>query len=109
MQFGLGVRARAVFRAFRYRNYRLFFFGQGVSLIGTWTQQVAISWLVYRVTGSTLLLGVVAFSNQIPTLFLGPFAGVVADRVSRKRLLLEPRTFHDTGARPCRAGADRGR
>jgi len=88
MKFGLGVRAGAVFRAFRYRNYRLFFFGQGVSLIGTWTQQVAISWLVYRVTGSTLLLGVVAFSNQIPTLFLGPFAGVVADRFNRKQLLL---------------------
>ncbi len=88
MEFGLGVRAGAVFRAFRHRNYRLFFFGQGVSLIGTWTQQVALSWLVYRLTGSTLLLGVVAFSNQIPTLLLGPFAGVVADRFDRKRLLL---------------------
>lgn len=62
--------------------------GQGVSLIGTWTQQTAMSWLVYRITGSTLLLGLVAFSNQIPTLFLGPFAGVVADRWERKRLLL---------------------
>jgi MFS family permease len=59
-----------------------------ISLIGTWTQQVAISWLVYRITGSTLLLGAVAFSNQIPTLFLGPFAGVVADRFERKRLLI---------------------
>jgi MFS family permease len=62
--------------------------GQGVSLIGTWTQQTAMSWLVYRITGSTLLLGVVAFSNQIPTLFLGPFAGVAADRWDRKRLLI---------------------
>jgi MFS family permease len=88
MKFGLGVRVGAVFRAFRHRNYRLFFFGQGVSLIGTWTQQVALSWLVYRLTGSTLLLGVVAFSNQIPTLFLGPLAGVVADRFNRKQLLL---------------------
>src|SRR5208283_1084715 len=88
MKFGLGVSVRTVFRTFRYRNYRLFFFGQGVSLIGTWTQQVALSWLVYRITGSTLLLGVVAFSNQIPTLFLGPFAGVVADRYNRKHLLL---------------------
>jgi MFS family permease len=88
MKLGLGVRVRTVFRTFRYRNYRLFFFGQSVSLIGTWTQQVALSWLVYRITGSTLLLGVVAFSNQIPTLFLGPFAGVVADRYNRKHLLL---------------------
>lgn len=62
--------------------------GQGISLIGTWMQQAALSWLVYRLTGSTLLLGVVAFSNQIPTLFLGPFAGVVADRLERKRLLI---------------------
>jgi MFS family permease len=88
MKFGLGISVRAVFRAFQHRNYRLFFFGQGISLIGTWTQQVAISWLIYRLTGSTLLLGVVAFSNQIPTLFLGPFAGVVADRFDRKQLLL---------------------
>ena len=88
MKFGLGVSVGAIFRAFQYRNYRLFFFGQSVSLIGTWTQQVALSWLVYRLTGSTLLLGVVAFSNQIPTLFLGPFAGIVADRFNRKQLLL---------------------
>ncbi|MGA2027536.1 MAG: MFS transporter, partial [Syntrophobacteraceae bacterium] len=88
MKFGLGVSIGEIFRAFRYRNYRLFFFGQSVSLTGTWTQQVALSWLVYRLTGSTLLLGVVAFSNQVPTLFLGPFAGVVADRFNRKQLLL---------------------
>ncbi|MGC8493636.1 MAG: MFS transporter [Syntrophobacteraceae bacterium] len=81
-------RLKNMFRAFRYRNYRLFFFGQGISLIGTWIQQVALSWLVYRLTGSTLLLGTVAFCNQIPTLFLGPFAGVVADRFDRKGLLL---------------------
>ena len=80
--------AKFLFRALSSRNYRLFFAGQGVSLIGTWTQQAALSWLVYRITGSTLLLGLVAFSNQIPTLFLGPFAGVVADRWERKRLLL---------------------
>jgi len=88
MKFGFEESTRTVFRAFRYRNYRLFFSGQGLSLIGTWTQQVALSWLVYRLTGSTLLLGTVAFSNQIPTLFLGPFAGVVADRWERKRLLI---------------------
>ncbi len=80
--------ARFIFRTLSSRNYRLFFTGQSISLIGTWTQQAALSWLVYRITGSTLLLGVVAFSNQIPTLFLGPFAGVVADRWERKGLLL---------------------
>jgi MFS family permease len=80
--------AKFIFRALSSRNYRLFFSGQGVSLIGTWMQSAAMSWLVYRITGSTLLLGVVAFSNQIPTLFLGPFAGVVADRWERKRLLI---------------------
>ncbi len=85
---GVTGRLSNILRAFRSRNYRLFFIGQGVSLIGTWTQQVTISWLVYRVTGSTLLLGAVAFSNQIPTLFLGPFAGVAADRWERKRLLI---------------------
>lgn len=57
-------------------------------MIGTWTQQVAVSWLVYRLTGSTLLLGTVVFCNQIPMLFLAPFAGVVADRWNRKKLLL---------------------
>ncbi len=77
-----------LFRSLHSRNYRLFFIGQGVSLIGTWMQQAAMSWLVYRITGSTLLLGVVAFSSQIPTLVLGPVAGVVADRWERKRILI---------------------
>ncbi len=81
-------RLKLLVRAFQYRNYRLFFTGQSISLIGTWTQQVAISWLVYRLTGSAFLLGVVAFCNQIPTFFLSPFAGVIADRLNRKRLLL---------------------
>jgi len=84
----IGIEVKVIFRAFRSRNYRLFFCGQGISLIGTWMQQAAMSWLVYRITGSTLLLGAVAFSNQIPTLFLGPFAGVIADRFERKRLLM---------------------
>lgn len=80
-------RFKNTFRALRHRNYRLFFFGQGISLVGTWTQQIALSWLVYRLTGSTVLLGTVAFCSQIPTLFLGPFAGVCADRFDRKKLL----------------------
>ena len=77
-----------IFRALGSKNYRLFFIGQGISLIGTLMQHAAMSWLVYRITGSMLLLGAVAFSNQIPTLLLGPFAGVAADRWERKRLLM---------------------
>lgn len=80
-------------RALRSRNYRLFVAGQGVSLVGTWMQQVAMSWLVYRLTGSALLLGTVGFTSQIPTLFVSPFAGVLADRWDRRRLLLATQTL----------------
>ncbi|MDD2891243.1 MAG: MFS transporter, partial [bacterium] len=69
-----------IFRAFQYRNYRLFFGGQGISLIGTWMQQISLSWLVYRLTNSAFLLGVVGFSSNIPILLIEPFAGVLADR-----------------------------
>jgi len=75
-------------RAFKSRNYRLFFSGQGVSLIGTWITRIATSWLIYRLTGSLLLLGMVGFCGQIPTLILGPFAGVLVDRADRHRLLI---------------------
>jgi MFS family permease len=75
-------------RALRHRNYRLFFFGQGISLIGTWVTRIAMSWLVYRLTNSSLLLGVVGFAGQIPTFLLGPFAGVIVDRSDRYRLLV---------------------
>ena len=81
-------RVRHLLRAFRSRNYCLFVAGQGVSLIGTWMQQVAMSWLVYRLTGSVLLLGVIGFTTQIPTFFISPVAGVLADRWDRRRLLL---------------------
>jgi len=76
------------FRALRHRNYRLFFTGQGLSLIGTWLQQVAMGWLVYRLTGSAWLLGVVAFCANIGILLFGNLAGVVADRIDRRRGLL---------------------
>lgn len=76
------------FRALRYRNYRLFFIGQGISLIGTWMQSVAMSWLVYSMTDSALLLGVVAFAGHICTFLFGPFAGVLTDRMDRKRIVL---------------------
>jgi MFS family permease len=72
----------------RSRNYRLFVAGQSVSLVGTWMQQVAMSWLVYRLTGSAFLLGVVGFTSQIPTFLLSPVAGVLADRWNRRRLLI---------------------
>ena len=77
-----------MFRALRHRNFRIFFYGQTISLTGTWIQQIALSWMVYRMTGSAFLLGLVAFSSQIATFFLAPFAGVIADRHHRHRLLL---------------------
>ncbi|HQJ07649.1 MAG TPA: MFS transporter, partial [Deltaproteobacteria bacterium] len=66
-------RGGTILRAFRSRNYRLFFTGQSFSLIGTWMQGVAMSWLVYRLSGSALLLGVIGFVSQIPTLVVAPF------------------------------------
>ena len=75
-------------RALSSRNYRLFFGGQSVSLVGTWITRIATSWLVYRLTGSELLLGVVGFCGQIPTLILAPFAGVLVDRRDRHRILI---------------------
>ena len=77
-----------VFRTLRYRNYRLFFGGQLVSLVGTWMQQVAMTWLVYRMTNSPFLLGVVGFSGQMPSFLLSAFAGVLADRWNRHRMLM---------------------
>jgi MFS family permease len=75
-------------RALSSRNFRLFFGGQSVSLVGTWITRIATSWLVYRLTGSALLLGVVGFCGQIPTLLLAPFAGVLVDRWNRRRILV---------------------
>jgi MFS family permease len=80
-------------RALRHRNYRLFFGGQSISLIGTWITRIATSWLVYRLTGSELLLGVVAFCSQIPLLILAPFAGVLVDRWDRHRILVITQTL----------------
>jgi len=75
-------------RAFNHRNFRLFFFGQSLGVIGYWVQQIAMSWLVYRLTGSALLLGATAFAGQIAVLVLAPFGGLWADRVERKKLLI---------------------
>jgi MFS family permease len=79
---------RTVGRAFRHRNYRFFFGGQFVSQVGTWMQSVAQAWLVYRLTGSTALLGLVAFCGQFPVFLLAPIGSVVADRTSRHRVII---------------------
>jgi len=75
-------------RSLRFRNFRLFFTGQLISLVGTWMQSAALSWLVYRLTGQATLLGLVAFASQAPIFFLGSFGGVLADRVEPRRLLV---------------------
>jgi MFS family permease len=74
-------------RALRHRNFRLYFAGQSISLIGTWMTRIATSWLVYRLTGSALLLGTISFAGQIPTFLLAPFAGVLVDRLNRHHVL----------------------
>jgi MFS family permease len=79
---------RFLLRALGHRNYRLFFSGQSVSLVGTWLTRVATSWLVYRLSGSALLLGVVGFCGQLPAFLLAPFAGVLVDRWNRHRVLV---------------------
>jgi MFS family permease len=77
-----------VFRALRHRNFKLFFAGQCISMVGTWMQVTALSWLVYRLTDSAFLLGFVGFIGQIPSLLLTPFTGVVADRYNRHRIII---------------------
>lgn len=77
-----------LFRALSSRNYRLFWFGQVISLLGTWIQQTAMSWLLYKLTNSALLLGVIAFLGQAPGFFIAPFAGTFADRLNRHKILI---------------------
>ena len=89
----LRTRFQHVFRALKHRNYRLFFAGQSISLVGTWMQQVALSWLVYRMTNSPFLLGIVGFIGQIPTFLFSPFAGVFADRHNRRNMLVVTQTL----------------
>jgi MFS family permease len=83
---------RTTLRALRHRNFQLFFGGQLISLIGTWMQNIAQDWLVYRLTGSSWLLGVVAFVSQIPIFLLAPVAGIVADRYNRHRIVIATQT-----------------
>jgi MFS family permease len=82
------TRLQIIFRSLHYRNYRLFFGGQSISLIGTWMQRIAMPWLVYHTTGSVMLLGVVGFAGQIPTFVLAPVAGVLTDRWNRYYVLI---------------------
>jgi len=77
-----------MFRALKSKNYRLFFIGQSISLTGTWMQQMAIGWLIYRLTKSPFMLGFVGFLGNIPTFIFTPFAGVLADRMNRHRMLI---------------------
>jgi MFS family permease len=81
-------RFNGIFRSLTYRNYRLFFSGQSISLVGTWIQRIATPWLVYHLTGSAFLLGVVGFAGQIPTFLLAPFAGVLTDRWNKYYILI---------------------
>lgn len=88
---GIGIppgTLKTIFRAFKYPNYRLYYYGQSISLVGTWVQNIAMGWLLYRLTGSALLLGTVAFAQQIPSLFIMPFAGVLADRFNRRKVII---------------------
>jgi MFS family permease len=87
-QSDTGEGLRAMVRAFRHRNFRLYFGGQSISLIGTWIQQIALSWTIYQLTHSSFLLGVVSFAGQLPLFLLTPFAGVLVDRFNRHRILV---------------------
>src|ERR1035438_8111466 len=84
----LAMRLTQLFSALTARNYRLFFAGQIISLVGSWMTQTASLWLVYHLSSSAFLLGGVGFARQIPIFFLAPFAGVWVDRVNRHRLLV---------------------
>ena len=85
-------RFRDMVRSLKHRNFQLFFSGQMISLVGTWMDNIAEAWLVYRLTGSSLLLGTVAFAGQIPIFLLGPIGGLVADRFDRRSIIVATQT-----------------
>jgi MFS family permease len=89
---GVLSRWEVAWRALRHRNFQLFFSGQSISLIGTWMQSVAQSWLVYRLTGSALLLGSVGFASQIPVFLIAPLGGMTADRHDRRYIVIATQT-----------------
>jgi MFS family permease len=82
-----------ILRGFQHRNFRLFFIGQTLTMIGTWMQYIAISWLMYRLTGSAFMLGMTGFALQIPILLVSPFAGVWVDRYDRRTMLMVTQTL----------------
>ena len=84
---------RSMVRAFRHRNFRLYFGGQSISLVGTWVQQIALGWTIYQLTHSSWLLGLVSFAGQLPLFIVTPFAGVLVDRWSRHRTLVVTQTL----------------
>src|SRR5450759_1203543 len=84
---------KGIFSSLQSRNYRLYFTGQGISMIGTWMQNIALSWLVYRLTGSVFLLGLIGFTSQIPTFVLAPFTGVLTDRYNRLKIMTLTQIF----------------
>lgn len=88
MNIGINQKFNSTFRALKHRNYRLFFYGQCVSLIGTWIQQVAMSWLIYSLTKSPLIMGIMVFAGSLPSLVASPFAGVIIDRVHKLKALI---------------------
>jgi len=81
-------RFKNIYRSLKYKNFRYFFYGQSISLIGTWMQRIATPWLVYSLTDSVFLLGLVGFAGQIPTFLIAPFAGVLIDRWNRYTILI---------------------
>ena len=87
-QCGLAFGGASLLAVFRHRNYRLFFTGQLISLMGSWMQNTAMPWLVYSLTHSTVLLGVTSFCAMVPVFLVTPFGGMVADRVDRRKFLL---------------------
>jgi len=87
------LRLPRMFRSIENRNYRLYFFGQTVSVLGSWLQSVAQAWLVYRLTGSSLQLGLVVFIGQAPLLFLSPIGRLIADRYPRRWVVVGTQTF----------------
>jgi MFS family permease len=84
---------KLILRSLRYKNYKLFFGGQSISLIGTWMQQIALGWLVYRLTNSAFLLGLIGFASQIPTFLFASFAGVFADRYNKHKIIIITQTL----------------
>ncbi|HBN05918.1 MAG TPA: MFS transporter, partial [Bacteroidales bacterium] len=82
-----------LFESLKYRNFKLYFLGQCVSMVGSWIQQIAMGWLVYRLTGSVALLGIIVFLSQFPTFIITPFVSTLIDKISKKSILIFTQTF----------------